>query len=128
MVASTSPEFRARIASPWHRSWLSSLQTSWISQRLFPPDSRHGLRILLCLAVQASGDNRSEIYVVAILRLGTDILSEVEQDKYSVLRIAIENCSELSASGKKGNNLAHLGAIKEEWFTVVSLAGAKWWE
>ena len=54
-------------------------------------------------------------------RLGTGILSEREEDQYSVPRTVVE----LFTSVKEENSLAILGAVKEEWFIPVHLAGVK---
>ena len=61
-------------------------------------------------------------------RFGTGILSEREEDQYSVLRTVVENSLELFTSVKEGNSLATLGAVKEEWFIPVHLAGVKRWQ
>ena len=53
-------------------------------------------------------------------RLGTGILSEREEDQYSVLRTVVELFTSV-----KENSLAILGAVKEEWFIPVHLAGVK---
>lgn len=52
--------------------------------------------------------------LIAPHSLGPGILSEMGQDKYSVLRTAMGSCSDLAISGKEGNIFAILGAVKEE--------------
>lgn len=94
-----------------------------LSQNSFPMISDMALE---SFSPQQSQEGREWVTnLVAILGLGTGILSEMEEDKYSFLRIVVENCSELFTSVKEGNILAILGVIKEEWFIPVNPAVAK---
>ena len=45
-------------------------------------------------------------------RLGIGILSEMEQDQYSVLRTVVDNCSELFTSWKRGTVLLFWGLLR----------------